>query len=201
MTGRKKKDEPAKSSFDFVVDLITSRIKLITGLVSAIALLVLGVLNYWKDIKDKVRPARPCVEVKSLTVPPKIIYSDWKKNNMKITITGKNNCEAQLGLYLTYMRANDSESMFNLRVPYGDWEECKGVNKNLLQERICWETKKPLRQGKGDWEWEVTLPELEQVGARPIERIRLKFEVKDYDDPTKSYWSKPELIEVQNDAR
>ena len=204
MTPRKKDTEPTKGAFDFV-DLITGRIGKITALLAAIGGLVYVILTQSEQIFNKLTALglytpRPCVEVERLIVPEKIQYSEWKKKRMKITIEGKNNCEAQLGIYLTYMRDKDSESLFNLNVPYDDWEECKGSNKALLQERICWETKKPLRRGKGAWVWDVILPELEQVGARPIEPVRIKFEVNDYDDSTKIYWSGTLPIEVHNDA-
>jgi hypothetical protein len=204
MTPRKKGTRPAKGAFD-IVDLITGRIGKITALVTAIGGLAFVILTQSEQIASKLTALglytpRPCVEIRRMIVPKEIQYSDWKKNKMKITIEGRNNCEAQLGIYLTYMRDKNSESLFDLKVPYDDWEECKGSNKALLQERICWETKKPLRRGKGDWVWNVVLPDLEQIGARPVEPVRIKFEVNDYDDPTRIYWSETVPIEVRNDA-
>jgi len=204
MTPRKKVTKPVKGAFD-IVDLITGRIGKITALITAIGGLAFVILSQSEQIFDKLTALglytpRPCVEVERLIVPKKIEYSEWKKNKMKITIEGRNNCEAQLGIFLTYMRDKDSESLFDLKAPYDEWEECKGSNKALLQERICWATKKPLRHGKGAWQWNVVLPDLEQIGARPVEPVRIKFEVNDFDDPSKTYWSETIPIEVRNDS-
>jgi hypothetical protein len=62
--------------------------------------------------------------------------------------------------------------------------ECKG---RAPQEPRCWDPKKPVSSGKGNWEWEVLPPPLAQLSdPRRIEKISITWYVYDYDAPTKS---------------
>jgi hypothetical protein len=186
MTERKNRVEPTKSAFDFV-DLITGRIGKITALVVAIGSLAVGALTQWETFIGKLvemglytRP--PCVQVNPLMIPATVKYSEW--DNMKIQLKGRTNCSTPLGLYVTFVRRTASEPRFVLRVPHEDLPECKGLAP--LQEPKCWDPRKPISIGKGDWEWDVRPPPLAQLSdPRRIEKISMTWAVHDYDAPTK----------------
>jgi hypothetical protein len=179
MTGR-------KGAFD-VVDLVTGRIGKITALITAVGGLLLLILNQSEQIRGKLISLNlytplECVQVDRLMMPDTVKYSEW--DSMKIKLKGRNNCGAPLGLYVTFVRRAASEPRFVLRAPHEDLPECKGLA--LSQEPKCWDQKKPVSIGKGDWEWDVLPPPLAQLSdPRRIEKFAITWSVYDYDAPTK----------------
>lgn len=202
MTKGRKAGEPAKSASDFV-DLISGRIGKITALVVAIGSLAVGALTQWEKVIDKLVEAgvytRPsCVLVYPLVFPATVKYSEW--DSMKMKLKGRNNCSTSPGLYVTFVRRSTSEPRFVLRVPHEDLPECKGLAP--LQVPKCWDPKKPIRNGKGDWEWDVLAPPLTRLSdPRRTEKVSLTWAVYDFDAPTKPAIRVDSAeIEVQNDA-
>jgi hypothetical protein len=201
MTPRKKDTEPTKGAFDFV-DLITGRIGKITALLTAIGGLALLVLTQSEQILNKaialgLYKLPPCVEVEPLMIPATVKYSEW--DSMRLKLKGRNNCSTPLGLFVTFVPRSSSEARFVLRVPHEDLPECKG---RAPQEPRCWDPKKPVSSGKGNWEWEVLPPPLAQLSdPRRIEKISITWYVYDYDAPTKSaILVGNSTIEVHNDG-
>jgi hypothetical protein len=202
MTERKEEAEPTKGAFGFV-DVITGRIGKIAGLVAAIGALAVGILTQGEQIYDKLVKNRlytplPCVQVAALMIPATVKYSEW--DNMNFKLKGRNNCSTPLGLYVTFVRRIGDEPRFVLKIPHEDLPECKGLTS--LQEPKCWDPKKPVSIGKGDWEWDVLPPPLAQLSdPRPIEKITINWTVYDYDSPTKpAFGTGNATIEVHNDA-
>jgi hypothetical protein len=200
MTPRKKDTGPTRSAFDFV-DLITGRIGKITALLTAIGGLALLILTQSEQILNKaialgLYKLRPCAQVEPLEIPATVKYSEW--DNMKLKLKGRNNCSTPLGLFVTFVPRSTSEARFVLRVPHEDLPECKG---RAPQEPRCWDPKKPVSSGKGNWEWEVLPPPLAQLSdPRRIEKISITWYVYDYDAPTKSAIRVGSAtIEVHND--
>jgi len=192
-----------KSPFD-VLELITGRVGKLTAFVAALGGLAVGILNYSEQVRDKLTalhlytPA-PCVEVDTVILPATVKLSEW--DNMRIRVKGRSNCSSPFGLYVTFVRRSSRQPEFVLRVPHEDLPECKGLAP--FQVPRCWDPKKPIKLGKGTWEWEVLPPPLAQLSnPRAVEKISVTWSVHDYDAPTK-----PPLrvdnatIEIHNDTR
>ena len=201
MTEQKKETEPTKGAFDFI-DLITGRIGKITALLTALGGLALLILTQSEQILNKLTALGlytppPCVQVDPLMIPATVKYSEWDNMNMKLK--GRNNCSTPLGLYVTFVRRTGVEPRFVLRVPHDDWPQCKGLT--ALQEPKCWDPKKPVSRGKGDWVWDIPPPPLVQLSdPRRIEKITINWTVYDYDSPTKpAFGTGNATIEVHND--
>jgi hypothetical protein len=184
------------------VEVLTGRIGKITGLVTTIGGLALLILTQSEQILNKLTALRlytplPCVQVEPLMVPATVKYSEWDR--MKLKLKGRNNCSAPLGLFVTFVPRSVSEARFVVRVPHEDLPECKG---RAPLEPKCWDPKKPVSSGKGDWEWEVLPPPLAQLSdPRRIEKISITWYVYDYDAPTKpAIRVDSATIEVHNDA-
>ena len=202
MRKQSKTPEPAKSAFD-LVELITGRIGKITALVAAIGGLALGILKYSGEVRDKLVQLHlytppPCLQVDDLILPATVKFSQW--DNMRIKLKGRNNCSANLGLYVTFVRRTAVGSLIRLKVPHEDLPECKGTAPLLVPN--CWDQKKPISLHKGDWEWEIRPPPLEPLGdPRDVEKISVTWAARDYDDPTKPVIGTDSAeIEVRSDA-
>jgi len=201
MTPRKEDTEPTKSAFD-LVDLITGRIGKITALLTAIGGFVLLILTQSEQVLNKLTALGlytplSCVQVEPLMIPATVKYSEWE--SMKLKLKGRNNCSTPFGLFVTFVPRSASETGFVVRVPHEDLPECKG---RTPQEPICWDPKKPVSSGKGDWEWEVLPPRLARMSdPRRIEKISITWYVYDYDAPTKpAIRVGSATIEVHNDG-
>jgi hypothetical protein len=202
MTERKAKFKQTKSSFDFF-DLMTKRISKIKALVVVIGALVVAILMDAKQIigvlsELKLYTPSPCVEVEDLKLPKKIKYSEWE--NMKITLKGRNNCSTPLGLYVMFLPHATSERRIVLRGPHENYTECRCLATS--QDPKCWDPKKPIKRGKGNWEWNVPPPHLEKLSdTRPIEKISINWYVYDYDAPNKpAILTGTDTIEVHDDS-
>ncbi len=201
MTRRKEDTGPTKGAFDFV-DLITGRIGKITALLTAIGGLVLLILTQSEQVLNKLTAMSlytplACVQVEPLMIPATVKYSEWE--SMKLKLKGRNNCSTPFGLFVTFVPRSASETGFVVRVPHEDLPECKG---RAPQEPRCWDPKKPVSSGKGDWEWEVLPPRLARMSdPRRIEKISITWYVYDYDAPTKpAIRVGSATIEVHNDG-
>jgi hypothetical protein len=186
VTAQEKQTEPGKGASDFV-DLITGKIGKITALVTAIGGLVVAILTNAAPMVKLLSavglytPA-PCVQVEPLMVPTTVKYSEW--DNMRIKLKGRSNCSTPFGLYVTFVPRSASEARFVLRLPHEDLPECKGGG--APQDPKCWDPRKPVSKGKGDWECEIPPPPLARLSdPRSIENISVTYYVYDYDAPTK----------------
>jgi hypothetical protein len=191
---------PTKGAFDFV-DLLTGRIGKITAFLTALGGLVLLILTQSEQILTKATALglytpRQCVEVEPLVIPAAVKYSEW--DSMKLKLKGRNNCSAPLGLFVIFVPASASETGFVIRVPHEDLPECRS---GAPKDPTCWNPKKPLRSGKGAWEWEVPPPRLARMrNPGQTEKISITWYVYDYDSPAKSAIQvNSATIEVQND--
>jgi hypothetical protein len=201
VTPREKKTEPTKGASDFV-DLITGKIGKITALLTAIGGLVLLILTNSEQILNKLTALGlytppPCVQVEPLKIPERVKYSEW--DSMKIKLKGRNNCSTPFGLYVTFVPNRASEARFVLRIPHEDLPECKG---GAPQDPKCWDPRKPVSKGKGDWECEIPPPPLARLSdPRSIENISITYYVYDYDAPTKPAIRVGSVeIKVENDG-
>lgn len=186
-----QKNKPEKGGTDWI-ELVTGRVGKITALAGAISALLAVILTQFSDVQEKLKqfgvisPPPPCVEVKTdqVVFPNDVKYSEW--DNMRIRLSGRNNCERPLGLYVTFVRRTTKDPRFTLRVPYDDLAECTG--KAPLLEPKCWDRKKPVANiGKREWEWETPPPPLSRLSdSRSTETILVAWEVRDLDEPNKS---------------
>lgn len=200
MSARKTKDERKSGGTDWI-DVATGRVGKITAFFTTLGALVLVLLNQSEQIQKKVTAMlapRQCVEVSKVVVPRTIEYSEWDK--MRIQITGRNNCDETLGLYVTFQGRVSSEPRFRLRPPYEDLPECGGGEPVQLPK--CWDRKKPVAIGKGEWGWEVLPPPLVQLNdPTPTARISVTWDVRNVDQPDKPpLASDSAQIEVTNKA-
>jgi hypothetical protein len=203
MTGRKLRTDIAKSRFDDFIERITSRIGKIAALVVAIGGLAVAAVTQSESIRAKLvaigwYAPQPCVRIDSATFPETVKLSEWDR--MKVNLQGRNNCATVLGLYVTFFRDMHNKELFVLRVPHGDFPECKGLAADL--EPKCWNPKKPIVIGKGKWSWDVPLPPMERLSnPQRVERILVSWSVRDYDEPTKpAILADTAAIMVQSDA-
>jgi hypothetical protein len=186
MSTPKEGTEPEKGKPDWI-ELVTGRIGKISALVAALGGLLVLILNQFESVQKKAIGMKlyspgACVEVRQVVFPKTVKFSEW--DAMRIRLIGFNSCDKPLGLYVTFVRRTASEPRFILRVPHEELPECRG--KAPLLEPKCWDPKKPVAIGKGDWEWETLPPPLSQLSdPRSIETIALTWEVRDYDEPTK----------------
>jgi hypothetical protein len=197
MTPRKKDTEPTKAAFEFV-DLITGRIGKIGGLLIAVGV----ILTQSELIRNKITALglytpSPCVQAEPLIMPATVKYSEW--DSMKLKLKGRNNCSTPFGLFVTYIPRSASETNFVVKVPHESLPECTG---RAQQEPKCWDGKRPVSSGKGDWEWEFLPPPLARLSdPRRIEKISIAWYVYDYDAPAKSaILVGNSTIEVHNDG-
>ena len=204
MTAQKKETEPTKGASDFV-GLITGKIGKITALLTAIGGLVLAIQTNSASILNLLTALGlytpytppPCVQVEPLMIPATVKYSEW--DNMKMKLKGRNNCSTPFGLYVTFVPRSASEARFVLRVPHEDLPECKG---GAPQDPKCWDPRKPVSKGRGDWECEIPPPPLARLSdPRSIENISITYYVYDYDAPTKpAIRVGSATIKVENDG-
>jgi hypothetical protein len=187
MTRKKTKaGDPAPAS-GTLIERMTDQINRIRLLIAALtALAAAGYVAREKlaGLLD-IGPRSPssCVQVNPATFPKELRLEEW--GDTPIRLNGRNECPVEFGLYVTFRRefAADQQ-LFALSSPHADLPECKGLSSDLVP--ACWNSKKPIRRGKGEWQWDVRLPPLEPLRDPGIgERIRLSWAVRDYDDPTK----------------
>jgi len=201
MTEEKIKREKTKGLL-YSLNIVTKSISKIKALVVLICGLALTILTFSEKILGKLSDMgwytpRPCVEITDLIVPAKVKYSEW--NKIKITIKGINNCSKTIGLYVTFEPKATSKPRIVL-APNSNKNECKIINTSQ-QIPQCWESSKPIKTGKGTWDWSVSLPVIERLSdPLPIEDISVQCFVKDLDAPNKPpIFSKLKDFQLIND--
>ena len=188
MTKRQKNNEAAKSGFDVFMERITGRVGKITALVAALGGLVIAGLTQSDQIRAKLVSTgwytpRPCVSIDTTAFPATVKLSEW--DNTTVTLHGSKNCTTDLGLYVAFLRDIRNDQLFVVRPPRGNYKECNALRSDLFPN--CWDFKKPLVNGKGEWSWNVPLPPLERLSdPHRVEKILVSWSVRDYDDPNKS---------------
>jgi hypothetical protein len=187
-TKSRKSPDVVANRFDLFIERITGRVAKITGLVTAIGgLLVVGI-HKSDDLLGQLAAhglyaARPCVTIDTSAFPATVKLSDW--NNTTVRLHGTKNCATDVGLYVTFLRDFHDDQLFVMRPPRGNFSECNAFRSDLYPN--CWDWRKPLVKGKGEWTWNVPLPPLERLrDPRAVETIQVSWSVRDYDNPNKS---------------
>ena len=186
MSAARRRSAPHEGGRDWI-EIATGRVGKITAFLTAIGAFVLVMLNQSEQIGNKLSAMgwfspRPCVEVSKADIPNTIEYAEW--DNMRIRFEGRNNCDGMLGLYVTFQGRVSSEPRFRLRPPHEDISDCRGTGPVQLPK--CWDRKKPVAIGKGEWDWEVLPPPLAQLSdPTPSATISVSWEVRNVDQPDK----------------
>lgn len=158
----------------------------IQTLVGAVVMLIVVVLGGWYQIRRAsegtavVTPPK-CVRISNVWWPREVAYTDW--HDARMSVSGRNDCNQELGLYLTFGARRDTEPpRFSLRQPYEDSPECTGAAAQGLPK--CWDAQKPIPISAGAWRWEAPLPPLKKIGEpRSTEVLGFTWAVRDYDAP------------------
>jgi len=203
------------TKLDRWVDIATSRIAKITGLLVAAGLLVTTAVNKWGEISKLVKPAaapassatadgrnagqRPpaCLTVTSAKFPAALVYSkgrnDWD-GNAQVEVSGRNDCGPGVGLYIAI---TGTSKMLTLEAPgLGTVTECE---KPSLSASACWDYWMPVDTKEDKtWVWRVRLPP-----ARPKDdehmtdgTIRISYQVRRMDDGSPLRGETPDPIKV-----
>jgi len=181
-----------------LLERLTGKIKLITGLIVATTAAVLAIgpgIDAVKNLRGKLQPELPaattpeaqgsCVRIDEVKSPEAIAYSDWDDSH--ISVTGRNDCNRELGLYVTFAhRVSAEPPRLMLRRPHDeDYPECTGAAAMGLPK--CWDAQKPVAIGQGPWRWEAPLPPLSKIGeTRSTEVLGVTWDVRDLDAPDKA---------------
>lgn len=203
MTERNKKSSAPKRGIDLSFERITGRIGRTTALIVAIGALVATIFTQYDTIKKElvkhgILTQPPCVSVDSVKFPKIVKLSEWDET--KVSLHGHKNCTGPFGLYMTFYPDVRSQRLFALVPPHGNSRDCGGFSASLVPQ--CWQSHKPLTKGKGEWDLSWGLPPLSLVSNPDrVEQIRVSWEVRDYDNPTKPPTNvDTNSIEIQNDA-
>lgn len=196
------------------LEFFRGKIVQITALVGAIVALVVGVQQGWQKIRPPPPSPEPvvtkivtgglqgpCVRIDEVKVPGAFVLSDWE--NVRISVTGRNDCERDLGLYITFAHRLSAEPpRLVLRKPQeGDYPECTGAGATVLPK--CWDSEKPIPISQGRWHWDAPLPPYgPPLGElRQTEILRVSLDVRDVDAPDKApLATKPVIIKIVNDT-
>jgi len=187
MNSKAKAKGRTRRTFDAVMNRLTGRAAKVTAMVVTLGTLATTIGTQYELIK-KVFPSlfpvapRSCVTVTSPAFPLKVKLSEWDDTSFRIR--GTSNCTEDIGLYVTFFRDFRSADLFRLESPRADFKECKELRADFYPN--CWHYKRPLVRGKGDWSWEVPLPELTPLrDPRPVDTLFINWSVRNYDDPNK----------------
>jgi hypothetical protein len=160
-----KPDSP-HSAFDLVIDRLTGRVGKVTALIVATGGLAIAVLTQWEHGREqfaKLFPPPPCVVVAPAKFPSSVKLSEW--DDIRVQLSGQNNCPGELGLYVTFSRdESKNSSLFAIGSRHIDLPTCSNYLVAESEPR-CWNPKKPVVIGKGPWTYPVLLPRLESLAA------------------------------------
>jgi hypothetical protein len=146
------------------------------------------------------QPQLACVRVDDVNFPDRIKYSDW--NGAHIRVTGQNNCNRGLGLYVTFLhRLTQEPARLDVRLPFEE-EDPACTSADAFVHPNCWDHEKPVPINQGQWQWEAPLPPLFKLGEpRQTEIIGVELDVRDFDAPGASpLWSKSINITIIYDT-
>jgi hypothetical protein len=198
-----KEGADSGSMVDKLVDVLTARVTKITGLIVAIGGLTAALVQQFPNIISLlialgILAPLPCVQVVSTKFPDSVNLSEW--DNAKVEVRGRNNCNTELGLYLVFIRDSKNERLFTITARHSEFPECRTLASDA--EPKCWDPKKPVRIGKGEWSYGVPLPHIERVGnPQRLEKILMGWYLHDYDAPAKAAIAVDTVtIVVHNDA-
>jgi len=181
-----RKTKPAPPPKKDWLEIAKGKVGQITALIGALVALIVGIQQLWEKLVPPPPPPKgSCVQIDPLDIPQVIAYSEW--DNEGITITGRNDCNRELGLYVTFThRVSDDPPRFVLRRPHdGDYPECTGAA--ALGQPKCWDAQKPVAINQGLWKWEAPLPPLSKLGEpRRTEMLGVTWDVRDFDAPDKA---------------
>lgn len=211
-TGKDAVEAPKKKD---ALELVTGRVGKITALIAALTLVVTNLdtlVGKMQGLASKFSPTEPtpqkqttlppqqsCVEIYKVEFPQEIAYSEW--NDHPISVTGRNNCNKDLGLYLTFTHRVGSEPpRLVLRSPYADtFPECTGAAALSLPK--CWDQMKPIPIVEGRGRWDAPLPPPFRLGEFETERLMFRLEVHDLDAPNaEAVWKKTVEIAIRDDT-
>lgn len=177
----------------------------IVGVIAVVSPIIAFSGEMLKFIKEAFHFVEPIIktecnlEVDPLVFPSSVEYSGW--DDMILRLKGKYNCSDSFGLYVTFIPRDSSDSRWRVEPPGGNTDLCKGVSGSLLHPQ-CWEPKKPIvLKADGEWEWEFTPPLLRKIAEfGDNEKIKLLYEVRDYDSPDKTLQTDSLTIYVKKDS-
>jgi hypothetical protein len=186
MTRGTKGGKGAPGGLGAFVERMTEDVKKVTLLIAAVGALagaVYATREKWSQLLTIwQRPSGSCVRVDTPSFPDMVKLSEW--DNARIKLSGRNECPAEFGLYVTFRRHLTDQPLFVVKSPHADLSECKGLSSELVPE--CWDFKKPITRDKGEWKWEVQLPPIERLRDFGVhERLQVSWTVRNFDDPKK----------------
>lgn len=209
------KDDAQSPKKTDLLDLVTGKVGKITALIAALTLVVTNLdtlVSKVQVVAKKLSPEEPlrsepsatqppqsCVEIYKVSFPETIDYSQWDDHH--ISVTGRNNCNRDLGLYVTFThRVGSDPPRVVLRSPYADsFPECTGAA--AQSQPKCWDQMKPIPIIEGRGQWDAPLPPVFRLGEFQTERLRFRLEVHDLDAPSaEAAWKKTVEIEIRDDA-
>jgi hypothetical protein len=209
------KDEVEAPKKKDAFELLTGKVGKITALIAALTLVVTNLDTLVSKVQvlssklspETTTPAEPttrplqqsCVEIYKVEFPQEIAYSEW--NDHFISVTGRNNCDRDLGLYLTFThRVGAEPPRLVLRSPYAEtFAECTGAASLSLPK--CWDQMKPIPIVEGRGRWDAPLPPAFRLGEFETERLMFRLEVHDLDAPNAdAVWKKTVEITIRDDT-
>jgi hypothetical protein len=193
------------------VDALTRNFGKALALITVIAAIVTNldtIVGAWRKIFETVSPHKTavtqpqpsCIQNVDVNFPDPIKYSEW--NDAHISVTGQNNCNRGLGLYVTFARRLSQEPpRLDVR-PAFEEEEPACASADASVHPNCWDHEKPVPINQGRWQWEAPLPPLFKRGEpRQTETIGVELDVRDFDAPGASpLWSRSVIIKVVKDT-
>lgn len=196
-----------------VLDFLTGKVGKIAALILALTLVVTNlemlvskaqvfVKKHFSEevISVDLPPLEPsCVEIYKVDFPEEIAYSEW--DDHFISVTGRNNCNKDLGLYLTFThRVGTEPPRVVLRSPFADsYPECTGAAALSLPK--CWDQNNNIKIVEGRGRWNAPLPPASRLGSFATERLMFRLEVYDLDAPnSEAVWKNTVAITIRDDT-
>jgi hypothetical protein len=185
-----------------IIERLTGHAGKVTALIVAIGGLGTALLTQMERVKEqvvKLVPSTPCVVVAPAKFPSSVKLSEWE--DIRIKLNGRNNCSGELGLYVTFLPNFKNAKLFSISPPHVDLPKCDNFLISESEPR-CWNAKKPVVIGKGEWTYDVLLPNIERLADRQsVEKMIVDWELRDVDAPTKAAMARDTvIIEVHNDV-
>ncbi len=203
------------TKLDKWMDIATSRLAKITGLVVAVGLLMTTAVNKWTEVSKLVKPAaapaasaaaadrnagqRPpaCLTVTSAKFPDEVVYSrtrnDWE-GDAPIEVAGRNDCGPGVGLYIAI---TGTSKILTLAAP--GLETVKECDKPSHEVSVCWDYWVPVEtQEDKTWLWRVRLPPASPKVDEHLTdgTIRINYQVRRMDDGSVLRGETPNPIKV-----
>jgi len=199
--GHAKPDPPGRTSGS-VIDRLTGRLGKVTALIAATGTLAVAVLTQWERGSEQIAklfPPAPCVVLAPAKFPAIVKLSEW--DDVRVQLSGENNCPGELGLYVTYSRAESkNSSLFAIGSRHIELPTCSNYLVAESEPR-CWNPKKPVVVGKGPWTYPVLLPRIERLADwQSGQKIFVDWALHNTDAPTKPAIAlDTATIEIQSD--